>query len=83
MKSKSLSQRNVNEPQRRALELLAAAGEAGLHEAVFVHVHGIAVDVLVELINAGLACVTAESSGDRGSRLRALTITAKGREAIG
>jgi hypothetical protein len=71
------------QPRDRALRLLADAGDAGLHEAILVHVHGIAVDVLVELVNGGLACVTGESSGDRGSRLRALTITAKGREAIG
>jgi len=71
----------ISDEQRRALRLLAA-GDAALHEAILVHVHGIAVDVLVELINGGLVCVTGESSGDRGSRLRALTITDAGREAI-
>ena len=73
----------ISDAQHRALQLLAGAGEVGLHEAVLVHVHGIAVDALVELINAELVAVIAESSGDRGSRLRALTITAAGRKAIG
>jgi hypothetical protein len=72
----------ISAGQRRALTLLAWSGRDGMTEALLVHGHEVPVEVLVELINAGLASVTVEKLGRPRIEVARLTITAGGREAI-
>src|SRR5215831_5014917 len=46
--------------QRRALALLAWSGQDGMTEALLVHGHKVQVEVLVELVNAGLVVASVE-----------------------
>lgn len=68
--------------QRRALELLAASRE-GCTEAIML-AHGFTVELMVELVRAGLATATTEpivASGYRGETTRVRT-TEAGRQAL-
>jgi hypothetical protein len=68
--------------RRRALELLAASRD-GCTEAIML-AHGFSIDMMVELIKAGLATAQTERivAGDyRGERAR-LRITEAGRRAL-
>src|SRR5262245_20172539 len=66
----------------RALVLLADSPD-GMTEAMLVRVHGVPIDVLVELIDAGLATVMVEKLARPRIEIARLTITPAGREAIG
>jgi hypothetical protein len=69
--------------RRRALELLAASAD-GCPEAVML-AHGFSIDMLVELINAGLATARPERilvGGYPEERTR-VRITQEGRRALG
>src|SRR5258708_39736260 len=50
--------------RRRALELLASCRD-GCMEAIML-AHGFSIDMMVEMVNAGLASVTTERASDRG-----------------
>ena len=68
---------------RRALELLAASAD-GCTEAVML-AHGFSIDIVVELINAGLATAKPERilvGGYQEERTR-VRITEEGRRALG
>ena len=70
--------------RRRALELLAASAADGCTEAVML-AHGFSIDMLVELINAGLATARPERilvGGYPEERTR-VRITQEGRRALG
>jgi len=68
--------------QHRALALLAWSGQDGMTEALLVHGHNVPVEVLVELVNAGLALVSVEKLARPLIEVARLTITDTGREAI-
>jgi len=69
--------------QRRALALLAWGGQDGMTEALLVHGHHVQVEVLVELVNAGLAAVSVKKLARPKIEITRLTIAPAGREAIG
>ena len=52
-------------------------------EALLVHGHKVQVEVLVELVNAGLVVVSVEKLARPAIEVARLTITDKGRQAIG
>jgi hypothetical protein len=68
--------------RRRALELLAASRD-GCTEAIMI-AHGFSIDMLVELVNAGLATATAERvvAGRNKYEVVTMRITHKGRAAL-
>jgi hypothetical protein len=71
----------VERERRRALELLAPCRD-GCTETTML-VHGFSIDMMVELINSGLATVQTElfvASGYQGERAR-LRLTEAGRRA--
>jgi hypothetical protein len=75
--------RGLKPDRRRALELLAASAD-GCPEAVML-AHGFSIDMLVELINAGLATARPERilvGGYPEERTR-IQITQEGRRALG
>jgi hypothetical protein len=67
---------------RRALELLASSPD-GCTEAIMI-AHSFSIDMLVELINAGLATATAERvvAGGRSHEVARVRITEAGRRAL-
>jgi len=67
--------------RRRALELLAAS--PGATEAILV-AHGLTIDLLVELVRAGLATAKAERvmAGGRSMQVTRVRITEAGRRAL-
>ena len=68
--------------RRRALELLAASHD-GATEAIML-AHGFTVELLVELIRAGLATATAERlvAGERAMEVARVRITEAGRQVL-
>jgi hypothetical protein len=68
--------------RRRALELLAASHD-GATEAIML-AHGFTVELLVELIRAGLATATAERlvAGERAMEVARVRITDAGRQVL-
>ena len=68
--------------RRRALELLAASHD-GATEAIML-AHGFTVELLVELIRAGLATATAErlAAGERAMEVARVRITEAGRQVL-
>jgi hypothetical protein len=68
--------------RRRALELLAASPD-GCSEAMMI-AHGISIEMMVEMINAGLATATAERvvAGSRKIEVATVKITDAGRRAL-
>jgi hypothetical protein len=69
--------------RRRALELLASCRD-GCSEAIM-RAHGFSIDMMVELVNAGLATATAERvvAGRKRIEVATLRITEAGRRAMG
>jgi hypothetical protein len=69
-------------PGRRALELLAGSRD-GCTEAIML-VHGFTVDMLVEMVNAGLATATGERvrAGKREMEVARVKITDAGQRAL-
>jgi len=73
----------LNAEQRRALELLATADRDGVPQALL-SAHGFDASLIAELVDRGLATLTAEKVR-AGGKLIAVTkarITAAGREAL-
>ena len=69
-------------PERdRALTLLAGSPD-GMTEAMLVRVHGVAIEVLVDLINDGLATVTVEKLARPRIEVARVTITDAGRALV-
>jgi hypothetical protein len=68
--------------RRRALELLAASRD-GCTEAIML-AHGFSIDLMVELINAGLATAQTERMVAAGKRIEVarVRITEAGRRAL-
>jgi hypothetical protein len=68
--------------RRRALELLAGSRD-GCTEAIML-AHGFSIDMMVEMVNAGLASATAERvvAGQAPGRGRKVRITEAGRRAL-
>jgi hypothetical protein len=68
--------------RRRALELLAASPD-GATEAILL-AHGLSIDLLVELVRAGLATAKAERvvAGGRAMEIARVRITEAGRRAL-
>jgi tryptophan synthase beta subunit len=68
--------------RRRALELLASC-RGGCSEAIML-AHGFSIDMMVELVNAGLATATAERVVAGGKKLEVarVRITEAGRRAL-
>jgi hypothetical protein len=68
--------------RRRALELLAASRD-GCTEALML-AHGFSIDMMVELMNAGLATATAERvvAGGKTIEVAPVSITEEGRRAL-
>jgi hypothetical protein len=68
--------------RRRALELLAAS-RGGCTEAIML-AHGFSIDMMVELVNAGLATATAERMvvGGKTIEVARVRITEAGRRAL-
>ncbi len=68
--------------RRRALELLAVSPD-GATEAILV-AHGFTIDLLVELVRAGLATAKAERvmAGGRSMQVTRVRITEAGRRAL-
>jgi hypothetical protein len=80
--SSSRSARRLPKPdRRRAMELLASCPE-GCTEAIML-AHGIPVDLMVELVRAGLATATAQrvKAGLDTAEVATLRITEAGRRA--
>jgi len=75
-------EKSIPPDQRRALTLLAWCGQDGMTEALLVHGHQISVEVLVELINEGLALVKVEKFGRPTIEVARMQITDAGRAAI-
>jgi hypothetical protein len=69
--------------QRRALEMLAGAGQNGCTDA-FMMAHGFTIALLVELIHDGLASVTPQRvlAGGRMIEVARVRITDAGRQAV-
>jgi hypothetical protein len=69
--------------RRRALELLASCRD-GCTEAIML-AHGFSIDMMVELVNAGLATATAERvvAGGRPIEFARVRITEEGRRVLG
>jgi len=76
-------QHSVSDSEARALALLAANPQ-GMSEGILV-AHGISIDDMVGLVQAGLATATGERvrCGDRVIEVALVKITDAGREAIG
>jgi hypothetical protein len=77
------SPRRVPKPdRRRALELLASWRD-GCTEAIML-AHGFSIDMMVELVNAGLATATAERvvAGGKTIEVARVRITEAGRRAL-
>jgi hypothetical protein len=74
--------RNAPATRRRALELLAASRD-GCTEAIML-AHGFSIDMMVELVNAGLATVTAQHivAGRNKHEVATLRITEAGRRMV-
>jgi hypothetical protein len=68
-------------PWRHALALLAASPD-GLTDSLLVYAHGIAIEVLAELIERGLAKVRVEKLVRPAVEVAHVEITDAGREAI-
>jgi hypothetical protein len=68
--------------RRRALELLASCRD-GCTEAIML-AHGFSIDMMVELVNAGLASVTTERmvAGNHRIEVARVRITEAGRRAL-
>jgi hypothetical protein len=68
--------------RRRALELLAASPD-GCTEAIML-AHGFSIEMMVEMINAGLATATSERvvAGSRKIEVATVRITDAGRMAL-
>ena len=66
--------------QRRALELLAVSGRQGCTEA-FLLAHGFTLDLLTDMVRAGLATAQIERARAGGGQTR-LHITDAGRRAL-
>jgi hypothetical protein len=74
--------RNPPATRRRALELLAASRD-GCTEAIML-AHGFTIDLMVDLVRAGLASATTERvvAGGRPIEVATMRITHKGRAAL-
>jgi hypothetical protein len=68
--------------RRRALELLAASPDGATEAIMFAH--GFTIDLLVELVRAGLATAKAERvmAGGRSMQVTRVRITEAGRRAL-
>jgi hypothetical protein len=66
--------------RRRALELLASCRD-GCTEAILL-AHGFTIDMMVELVNAGLASASAERVVAGKERIEIVRITETGRRAL-
>ena len=83
LSSHQRSRKRVPEPdRRRAFELLVASRD-GRAEAIML-AHGFTVELLVELIRAGLATATAERlvAGERAMEVARVRITEAGRQVL-
>jgi hypothetical protein len=78
----SVRQRSVSDAQARALTLLARSPR-GCPESLLVHGHGVSIEILVQLINAGLAKVRVERVSRPAMEVTHVEITDAGWEAIG
>jgi hypothetical protein len=69
--------------RRRVLELLASCRD-GCAEAIMI-AHGFSIDMMVELVNAGLASVTGERmvAGGKTIEVTRVRITEEGRRTLG
>jgi hypothetical protein len=67
--------------QRRAVELLAGAGQRGLTEGTLLRVHGFTFELLTGLVQNGLAAVATGTArvGGRQIKVARIRITAAGR----
>jgi hypothetical protein len=76
------SRKRAKPDRRRALELLAASRD-GCTEAIML-AHGFSIDMMVELVNAGLASATTERvvAGKHRVEVARLRITEAGRRAL-
>jgi hypothetical protein len=78
-----LNRPEVNERQRRVLELLAGAGPHGCTGATLL-AHGFKIDMLAELVRDGLAAAHREplKTGQRQIDVARITITTAGQRAL-
>jgi hypothetical protein len=76
------TRRRPKPDRRRALELLASCRD-GCSEAIML-AHGFSIDMMVELVNAGLATATAERvvAGSRTIEVARVRITEAGRRML-
>src|SRR5260221_259262 len=82
VKRRTARKRVPSPNRRRALELLAASPD-GATEAILV-AHGFTINLLVELIRAGLATAKAERvvAGGRSMQVTRVRVTEAGRRAL-
>jgi hypothetical protein len=79
----SLMAKRLTAEQRRALAMLANAGQSGCADA-FMMAHGFTVDMLAGLVRAGLATATPQRmrAGGRMIEVARVRITDAGRRAV-
>src|SRR5262249_21480386 len=81
MSTRVSSTKAISDSQVRALTLLARSPR-GCPESLLVHGHGISIETLVELINAGLAKVRVERVSRPAMEVAHVEITDAGRAAV-